>query len=79
MLIYRVDGEQLELLHAEIDARHRRQGFALQLTRAALDDARARHLFVLPYCPYVRDFIARHREKYVDLVADDRRAAFDLG
>jgi hypothetical protein len=32
---------------------------------------------VLPYCPFVRSWIAGHRE-YADLVPGDRRAQFDL-
>jgi uncharacterized protein len=34
-------------------------------------------LAVLPYCPFVQGFIARHRE-YLDLVPVERRPKFAL-
>jgi uncharacterized protein len=34
-------------------------------------------LAVLPYCPFVRGFIDRHRE-YLDLLPVERRAKFGL-
>lgn len=43
----------------------------------ALDDARERGLAVLPFCPFVRAHIQRHRE-YADLVPAARRGEFDL-
>lgn len=53
-------------------------GAARQLTEGILDDARARRLAVLPYCPYVASFIGRHPDTYLDLVPADRRAEFGL-
>jgi hypothetical protein len=44
---------------------------------AALDDARDNHLSVLPFCPYVRAYIADHLE-YLDLVPIKRRSSFRL-
>ena len=43
----------------------------------ALADVRSEGLSVLPFCPFVRDYIARHAE-YVDLVPEAMRAKFDL-
>jgi hypothetical protein len=31
---------------------------------------------VLPSCPYVAEFIGRHRDEYLDLVPVDRRSQF---
>ena len=39
---------------------------------------RAQGLAVLPFCPFVRGFIDRHRE-YLDLVPVERRAKLGLG
>jgi len=64
--------------HTEIDPAHGGEGLGRTLVTAALDAARAQGLGVLPFCPFVRDFIDRHRE-YLDLVPADRRAAFGLG
>lgn len=44
----------------------------------ALSEARSAGLSVLPFCPFVRSFIARHGDEYLDLVPGDLRDAFDL-
>ncbi|WP_410648660.1 GNAT family N-acetyltransferase [Amycolatopsis sp. cmx-4-54] len=64
-------------LHTEISDDFAGQGLAGKLVTAALDDVRSRGGSVLPYCPYVRSFIAKHRE-YEDLVPEDKRAEFEL-
>jgi predicted GNAT family acetyltransferase len=64
--------------HTEIDDKFEGKGLGSTLVRTALDDVRGRDLVVLPYCPFVRSYIARNRE-YVDLVPEDRRPQFDLG
>ena len=60
-------------------ARDRFEGRGLggKLVSFALADARGRDLAVLPFCPFVKAYIQRHRE-YADLVPGDRRAEFDL-
>lgn len=63
--------------HTEVDERFRGHGLAGRLAEASLDAARARHLAVLPYCPFVRSWITGHRE-YADLVPLDRREQFGL-
>jgi uncharacterized protein len=40
--------------------------------RTALAQARSDGLAVLPFCPFVRSYIAGHTE-YLDLVAEDLR------
>ena len=77
LLSYRLDGEQLALMHAEIQPAVGRHGLGSQLVGFALDDARARGLQVLPYCPFVRAYIVDHRE-YRDLVPEASRARFGL-
>jgi hypothetical protein len=69
LLTYRRDGDVIAYLHAEIDPAHGGQGFGSQLARTALDDARARGLRIRPLCPFVADFLSRHRDEYGDLVA----------
>ena len=65
------------VIHTEIDPSRKGEGLGTLLIRAALDSARAEGLAVLPYCPFVRNFIDRHRE-YLDLVPVERRAMFAL-
>jgi len=67
----------IAFVHTAIDPRFEGRGLASELVRAALSEARSDGLSVLPFCPFVRGYIARHRE-YVELVPTDLRAQFDL-
>lgn len=62
-------GDRIVFRHTQTDAAFEGRGVASALARGALDDARARGLAIVPRCPFVRGFIARHRE-YEDLVAN---------
>ena len=53
-------------------------GAARQLAERVLTEARTRGLRVLPVCPYIASFVAKHPETYLDLVPADRRAEFGL-
>jgi predicted GNAT family acetyltransferase len=74
---YQVAPDSIELLHTEVDRAHAGRGLAGIMVQAVLDDARSRHLAVIPHCPYVAKFIDEHRE-YLDLVPPGRRAQFGL-
>jgi uncharacterized protein len=67
----------IAFMHTEIDPRFRGHGVAGRLAQSSLEAARARHLDVLPYCPYVRRWITEHPE-YADLVPEARRPEFGL-
>lgn len=56
--------------HTFVPVELRGRGIAEQLVRAALADARAAGLKVVPACSYVARFIERHRE-FQDLLAPD--------
>jgi predicted GNAT family acetyltransferase len=74
---YRLRSGLIELVHTEIDEEFEGRGLGGQLVSFALDDARERGLAVLPFCPFVNDYIQRHRQ-YVDLVPEGRREEFGL-
>jgi predicted GNAT family acetyltransferase len=74
---YRERPGGLAFVHTEIDDRFEGQGLGSRLISFALDDARARGLAVLPFCPFVKSYIQRHRE-YADLVPEDQRPQFGL-
>ena len=76
-MLYHLRGQVISLNHSEVDDRFQGQGLASKLVRGVLDEARARGLEVLPYCPYVRSWIAKHPD-YADLVPPGRRAEFSL-
>src|SRR3954452_19293460 len=74
-----LDGEQAGLIayvaedgwlmidHTEVPPAFEGRGIGSRLAKAALDDIRARHLYVNPQCPFVLGYIKRHPE-YRDLV-----------
>jgi len=74
---YKARPDQIAFKHTEVDDRFEGQGLAGRLIAFALDDARGRGLAVLPFCPFVKGYIQRHRE-YADLVPEGRRAEFEL-
>jgi len=67
----------IAFIHTLIDPRFEGRGLASQLVNTALSEARSDGLSVLPFCPFVRGYIAGHTE-YLDLVPEDMRAKFDL-
>ncbi len=74
---YRLLGELIAFVHTEVDARFQGRGLADRLIRFALEDARTRGLAVLPFCPFVKAFIERHRE-FAEEVPEGFRAQFGL-
>jgi predicted GNAT family acetyltransferase len=63
--------------HTEIDPEFEGRGLGGALIQAALAQARAEGAAVLPFCPFVRDYIKRHPAE-LDLVPPERRAEFEL-
>lgn len=74
---YRSRPGLLAFVHTEIDPSFEGQGLGGKLVGFALDDARARELAVLPFCPFVNGYIQRHPE-YLELVPAANREAFGL-
>ncbi len=74
---YRSTPGEIALNHTEVEDRFEGQGVGSRLAAFALDDARERSLAVLPFCPFVKTYIERHRE-YSGLVPAARRAGFGL-
>ena len=68
VVVYRREGDVLELLHTEIDPGHEGAGLGGRIARGVLDDIRRRGLAVRPSCPFVSAWMARHPD-YDDLVA----------
>jgi predicted GNAT family acetyltransferase len=56
------------MTHTEVPAPIERRGIGSALVRAALEDARARQLRVVPLCSFVGWYIEQHQE-YGELVA----------
>jgi predicted GNAT family acetyltransferase len=64
---YQLAKDLIVFTHTEVDPAFEGQGVGSALARAALDDVRGTGRKVLPLCPFIKGWIAGHRE-YVDLV-----------
>jgi predicted GNAT family acetyltransferase len=74
---YRLRPGLIAFIHTEVHERFQGRGLGDKLIGYALEDARARGLAVLPFCPFVKAFIERHRE-FEALVPETRRERFGL-
>lgn len=74
---YRLEGEDVAILHTELDPAFEGRGLGSAFVREMLRQVAARGVAVLPYCPFVRAYLQRHRD-LVDLVPAARRAQFGL-
>jgi hypothetical protein len=74
---YQRNGSTVLFIHTEVDPRVEGHGVGSILAAGALDVARSQRSSVLPFCPFIRDYIERH-PGYLDLVPADQRARFRL-
>jgi uncharacterized protein len=75
---YRRSDRVIAFLHTEVAPEFKGEGVGSRLVSEALDTALSQHLIVLPFCPFVRGYIARHPERYLGLVPADLREDFQL-
>ncbi len=75
-LVYQLRPDAIVLVHTEVLSQFEGKGVGSVLVRRVLDDLRACSTKIIPVCPFVTEYLRRHRE-YVDLVADAHRAAFE--
>jgi len=64
---YQREGGVLTIMHTEVPAALNGRGIGSGLVRGLLDIARAQDLKVVPLCPFVAGYIAKHPE-YADLL-----------
>ena len=62
---------RIAFVHTEIHDCYEGMGLGGRLARTALEDARARGLVVVPFCPFIAGYIERHLDQYRDLVAPE--------
>ncbi|MFL6144394.1 MAG: GNAT family N-acetyltransferase [Labedaea sp.] len=77
-LDYRPGEHERVFRHTVVQDGFQGKGVGSALTRAALDDLRAKGLRVRPLCPFVASWISRH-PGYLELVADDYRDHLPAG
>ena len=64
---YRLAGSRIAFTHTVVDEELEGRGIGSRLARTVLDDAVERGLRIVPYCPFIRAYLARH-PKYSDSV-----------
>jgi len=72
LIRYVREQDTVVLVHTEVEPRAEGQGVGSRLVAGALSDIRARGLKLVPQCPFVRAYLARHPE-YDDLVVVNPR------
>lgn len=72
ILAYHLTGNTLFLDHTEVSPAIERRGVGSALAHAALEFARSKGLRVVPVCPFVADYLRKHRE-FQDLLAPATR------
>ncbi len=73
---YRIDGDRVIFTHTEVGQVWEGQGVGSALARGSLHDVRRTGRRVIPLCPFIANYIRRHRE-YLDLVDEHYRHLFD--
>lgn len=68
-ILYRLQGDVVELIHTEVPSELAGRGVGARLVRAVLDRLREKGAKIHPLCPFVAAYIARHSE-YAELVTD---------
>jgi len=62
---------RIAFLHTEVHESFEGMGLGGRLARGALNDARARGMVVVPFCPFIAAYIERHLDEYRDLVTPE--------
>ena len=75
---YSESDNAISFTHTEVFSEFKGKGFASLLIRFALDEMKTKGVKVLPFCSFVRDFIAKHPDDYLQLVVLDQRGKFGL-
>ncbi|MGC4879314.1 GNAT family N-acetyltransferase [Micromonospora sp. DT43] len=72
VVTYQLTGAIIAYTHTEVDQAYEGRGVGSTLARAVMDDARARGRTVVPICPFLAEWLAKHPE-YEDIVVRSTR------
>lgn len=67
-MTYQLTGKVIAITHTQVSQEYEGKGVGGALARAAMDNARARELTVVPICPFLAGWLDKHPE-YDDMVA----------
>lgn len=57
---YRLRGQRMTFTHTEVEKSLEGRGLGTRLARDAVEDAQRRHLQVVPACPFIAAYMAKH-------------------
>lgn len=77
LVTYGRNGDMLALTHTETEPGFERKGYAKQLVAHAIGVAQEHDLAVLPFCPFVKQYML-DRPELLPLVPERYRANFGL-
>lgn len=66
---YRIDGDKVILTHTEVPFAYSGRGIGSRLAKGVFEAIRASGRMIVPRCPFMGAFAARHPE-YADLITD---------
>jgi uncharacterized protein len=69
-LAYRRHGDRLVLIHTEVPEELGGRGIGGQLVTAAIGEAAAEGLTVVPLCPFARSWLERHPDAAAEAAVD---------
>ena len=76
---YRVQGNVMTMVHAEVDPSFEGKGVGSELAKQSLSDVRARSLELIPRCPFIAHYVRHHPGDYLDLVPESLRDQVTAG
>ena len=69
-LIYRKNAKRLVLIHTEVPEALSGRGLGGRLVQAAIDEAAASGMTVVPLCPYAHSWLERHPDQAARVTID---------
>lgn len=73
---YQLSDERVVFTHTEVDPKWGGKGVGSTLAQFALEDVRATGRQAIPICPFIVDYLRRHRE-YLDIVDGAHLSPFE--
>ncbi|WP_229071077.1 GNAT family N-acetyltransferase [Actinoplanes sp. DH11] len=72
VVTYQLTGDIIVYTHTKVEPAYEGAGVGSLLARAVLDDARSRNRTVVPICPFISEWLGKHKE-YDKIVARSTR------
>jgi predicted GNAT family acetyltransferase len=70
---YQLRHGSITMYHTEVEPSFEGQGIGTELAKVALADIKDRGLELAPLCPFIADYIRRHPDEYLEIVAPSMR------